>query len=265
MHPEVISFFSSLGNQDVEYYHKEIKGVYIAAYALFYNGRVGVEQWKKFPISYDEIMIPVAKEAKMMFPEKTNGMSYFNRWNFKNVNFNVLRKKNNCFAKRKYSAKTEKKRRNEYNRFLRAGGRCCQINQFKPEELADFYIFLFKSRFNENIECYSKENLISIITAMYKMLFGHILFIENEPCAIDLIFMGESEKIIYFDLPNGGVNMKYSDLSPGSVLMWKNICSAREYCEKSGKDMRFSMGSIGKDWNYKLRWADAHATGKVIF
>lgn len=77
--------------------------------------------------------------------------------------------------------------------------------------------------------------------------------------------MAESEHIIYFDVPNGGVNMKYSDLSPGSLLMWKNIGAARDYCKQTGKEMRLSIGSLDKEWTYKLRWADAHSTGKTIF
>ena len=265
MHPAVINFFSSRSGQSVTYFHKEKNGEYIAAYALLNQHSIGVEQWKKFPLSYDEIMIPAANDATMMFPEKTNKISHFNRKNFRNINFTIARKTRVCFAKKGYSSKTEKNRRNEYSRFLRAGGRCCDINQFSPEELADYYIFLFKSRFADDIECYSRENLVAIITAMNQMIFGHILFIGNEPCAMDLIFMAESEGIVYFDVPNGGVNMTYTDLSPGSVLMWKNIASAREYCEKAGKEMRFSMGSVGKHWTYKLRWADALATGKVMF
>lgn len=265
MHPEVIKFFSSRSGQPVAYFHKKKNSEYIAAYPLFDQHRLGVEQWKDFPLSYDEIMIPVAKDATMMFPEKTNKISHFNRDNFRNTNFTIARKTKICFAKNGHSSKTEKNRRNEYNRFVRAGGRCCDMNQFSPEELADYYIFLFKSRFAERINCYSRENLITIITALYQMIFGNILFIGNEPCAMDLVFMAESEHIIYFDVPNGGVNMKYTDLSPGSLLMWKNIGSAREYCANVGKEMRFSMGSVGKDWAYKLRWADSLATGKMIF
>jgi hypothetical protein len=265
MHPEIIRFFSSRSGESVAFFHKEKNGEYIAAYALVGGHKVGVEQWKDFPLSYDEIMIPVAGNATMMFPEKTNKISHYNRCNFKNTNFTVARKKKVCFAKNGHSSKTEKNRRNEYNRFVRAGGRCCNMKQFSPEELADYYIFLFESRFEKRIKCYSRENLITIITALNPMIFGHILFIGDEPCAMDLLFKAESERIIYFDVPNGGVNMKYTDLSPGSLLMWKNIGAAREYCAHVGKEMRFSMGLISKDWAYKLRWADAFATGKIIF
>lgn len=264
MHPDIIRFFSSRSDQSVAYFHKKKNGEYTAAYALFGQHKVGVDQWKDFPLSYDEVMIPVAKNATMMFPEKTNKISHYNRQNFRNTNFTIARKTKVCFAKNGCSSKTEKKRRNEYNRFLRAGGRCCNMNQFSPEDLADYYIFLFKSRFAERIKCYSRENLITLIRALNPMIFGHILFIGNEPCAMDLLFKAESEDIIYFDVPNGGVNMKYTDLSPGSVLMWKNIDSAREYCAQVGKEMRFSMGLVCKDWAYKLRWADAFSTGKVI-
>jgi len=265
MHPRVIAFFASLSGQPARYFHKEKDGEYIAAYALLGNNKTGVEQWKKFPLSYDEIMIPAAKDASVFFPEKTNKMSHFNRENFRNINFTVARKTRVCFAKPGFSSKTEKNRRNEYNRFVRAGGHCCDMCQFTPAELADYYIFLFKSRFTDKLDCYSRENLINIISAMNEMVFGHILFVKDEPCAMDLVFKAESENSIYFDVPNGGVNMKYTDLSPGSLSMWKNISSAREYCQQAGKEMRFSMGSVGKDWAYKLRWADARATGKVIF
>ncbi|KGD72123.1 hypothetical protein HA49_15245 [Tatumella morbirosei] len=265
MHPDVIRFFATLNSQPVAYYHKERNGEYIAAYALLATRRIGVEQWKNFPLSYDEIMIPIARGETIFFPEKANKISHFNKGNFRNVNFSFARKTKVCFAKNSYSSKTEKNRRNEYNRFLRAGGRCCDLSQYSTEELADFYIFLFRSRFTDKLECYSRENLITIIRAMKKMVFGHILFIENEPCAMDLIFMAESDSIAYFDVPNGGINMKYTDLSPGSLLMWKNITSAREYCAITGKEMRFSMGSLGKNWTYKLRWADALKTGKTIF
>jgi len=265
MHPEVIRFFSTYNNQTVTYFHKEKNGEYIAAYALLNGNRIGVEQWKNFPLSYDEVMIPAAKDAIMLFPEKVNKLSHFNKGNFRNVNFRIARKNKICFVKNNFSAKTEKNRRNEYNRFLKAGGRCCDLNQFSPEELADYYIFLFKSRFADRLECYSRDSLITLIRAMKGMIVGHILFIEDEPCAMDLLFMAESDHIIYFDVPNGGVNMKYTHLSPGSLVMWKNICAARKYCELTGKEMRLSIGSVGKDWSYKLRWADTHATGKVVF
>jgi len=265
MHPEVINFFASHNKEAVTYFHKEKSGQYIAAYALLNKNSIGVEQWKNFPLSYDEVMIPVAKEATILFPEKINKISHFNKHNFLNVNFSIARKNKICFVKDSFSAKTEKNRRNEYNRFLKTGGRCCDLNQFSPQELADYYIFLFKSRFTDKLECYSRDSLITIIGAMKRMIVGHILFIKDEPCAMDLMFMAESDHIIYFDVPNGGVNMKYTDLSPGSLLMWKNISSAREYCEQAGKEMRLSIGSVGKHWSYKLRWADAHATGKVLF
>ena len=70
MHPRVIAFFASLSGQPARYFHKEKDGEYIAAYALLGNNKTGVEQWKKFPLSYDEIMIPAAKDASVFFLKK---------------------------------------------------------------------------------------------------------------------------------------------------------------------------------------------------
>ena len=61
-----------------------------------------------------------------------------------------------------------------------------------------------------------------------------------------------------------GVDPKYSEFSPGSMLMWTNISDARDLCTTQGKEMVFSIGLYYQDWEYKLRWADIAKTGKVI-
>ena len=264
MHPDVIRLFSSRSGQKASYYHKEKNGRYVAAYALLDNKTVGVDEWKNFPLSYDEVLIPAKKNAVMAFPEKLNRLSHFNRSNFLNVNFSVARKNRVCFVKDLFSAKTEKNRRNEFNRFIKSGGRCEDVRNFSPEELANIYTFLFESRFAGTVKGHSKENICEMLKGLRSLLFGHVLFVNDEPCAIDLLFMAESESMVYVDVPNGGVNVKYSDLSPGSLLMWRNIAAVREYCQRAGKEMRFSIGSLDKEWTYKLRWADARSTGKTV-
>ncbi|PLR35559.1 hypothetical protein CYR32_10215 [Chimaeribacter coloradensis] len=264
VHPDVFEFITAQTGQKVSYYHQEKQGEVIAAYALIDNHTLGVKNWYDYPLSYDEVLLPIAPGCKVLFPENSNKLSCLNRDNIVNANFSLGRKKRVCIAKGDYSSKTEKNRRNEYNRFIRAGGHYYDLNQFSPEQLADYYIQLFESRFEGTVHCFSRSHLIDILTHLNGLIFGHILFVNEEPCAIDLIFMAETKDQVYFDIPNGGVNRKFSHLSPGSILMWMNINAARKYCEISGKTMRLCIGALDENWNYKLRWANAHATGRTF-
>ncbi|HBH63707.1 MAG TPA: antimicrobial resistance protein Mig-14, partial [Erwinia persicina] len=47
-------------------------------------------------------------------------------------------------------------------------------------------------------------------------------------------------------------------------ILWKNIQAARQLCENTHKKMRFSLGALDAEWNYKLRWATPYKTGKVV-
>lgn len=262
MHPDVINFAGSRKKDKVTYFHTVKNGQIMGAYPLLNDKEIGINAWKRFPLSYDEIMLPLSPACKVALPDHSNRISPQQRDNFFNVNFTVARKNKICIVRDKFSAKNEKNRRNEYNRFLRAGGKCVDQACFTDEEIASFYITLFKARFRETVRCYDARDMTDIIHHLRHMIFGHVLFMNDEPCAIDLIFYAESDHFIYFDVPNGGVDTRFSSLSPGSVLMWKNIHAAREFCEKKNKAMRLSIGAMDERWNYKLRWADAVATGK---
>ena len=226
---------------------------------------VGVKIWNKYPVSYDEVLFPLDPQYKISLPEHSNRLSPVQRDNLRYVNYTLARKNKICIVRDDFSKKGEKNRRNEFSRFLRSGGKCFDHTSFSDEELAGIYVSLFKARFGDTVKCYALQDMSDIIRNLRHMIFGHVLFMEDEPCAIDLILYGESDSVIYFDVPNGGVDTRFSSLSPGSVIMWKNIQSAREFCAEKRKPMRFSIGALDAHWNYKLRWADAHATGKPFF
>lgn len=102
------------------------------------------------------------------------------------------------------------------------------------------------------------------LSAVPHLIFGNVLFYANTPCAIDLVLSANSDTMVYFDVPNGGVDPQYSAFSPGSMLMWANISDARNLCTSQDKEMVYSIGLYEKNWEYKLRWADTAKTGKVI-
>ena len=96
------------------------------------------------------------------------------------------------------------------------------------------------------------------------MVTGNVLFFEGAPVAIDLVLCARSEKSLYFDVPNGGIDPSITAFSPGSLLMWKNIVDAREVCRNENKAMQFSIGLNDKKWDYKLLWAETQPTGKSL-
>lgn len=261
-HPDVLDFISKKTGKNIAYFHRKKNGVITGGYPLFDGKHVGAKVWGKYPVSYDDVLFPLSEESRALFPERCNRISPFLKSRLININYKIARKGNVCIIKDDFSAKTEKNRRNEYRKFVDAGGVCINQSQFSATELAKLYIKLFNARFAGKVRCHNEENLIDIITDLRHLIFGNVLFVKDTPCAFDLVFCAESENMIYFDVPNGGLEPAYSHLSPGSLLMWKNIHSARELCTEKEKKMIFSIGAFTKEWSYKLRWANVKKTGK---
>ena len=265
MHPDVLDFVPEKTGQKIRYFQRQENGEVVGAYAVIGEKHVGAKVWDKYPISYDDVMLPLAEKCRAFFPEPCNRISPALKKNLMNINYKVARKGTVCIVKDNMSAKSEKNRRNEFRKFIAAGGSCIDQIHFSAVELAEIYVHLFNSRFCGEIRCHDKMDLINIIESLRHLIFGNVLFINEKPCAMDLVFCAESAKMVYFDVPNGGVDPAWSHLSPGTLVMWKNIQSAREYCARKQKKMIFSIGALEEKWAYKLRWANVYKTGKPLF
>ena len=265
MHPDVIDFVISRTERTVKYYHLKKKGTVIACYPVIDGLNIGVRAWSQFPFSYDDVLLPFDKNHRAFFPEKCNRLSPLLKNNLINANYKIARKGNVCYVKDTFSSKTEKNRRNEFNKFTNAGGTCIDQSCFSAGELAEMYVKLFNARFGETVRCHDEDVLKDTIESLRHLIFGNILLMNGNPCAMDLIFCAESANSVYFDVPNGGVDPLYSHFSPGSLVMWKNIQLARAHCERINKQMIFSIGAYRKKWAYKTRWAEVIKTGKPIF
>lgn len=265
-HPSLIEHM--IKNYDCKgtFYHLEIRGVIVGACYINDKGKIGLDVWRKFPITYDEVLIPLSREVKSFLPLHTNRLSMRNKRNVLNTSYNLLSKNKLCVVKDSFSKKTTKNRRNQMNKFIAAGGTVRSVEEFSQEELTTIYITLFKKRFGETVRCYTRESLLDLMTHFKHMIFGHILFIKDSiPCAFDLIIKAECQNWFYFDVPNGGVDPEYNYLSPGSVLMWLNINAAKEMSRTLSKECIFTLGLYQKNWEYKLLWCDAVPLGKVIY
>lgn len=265
MHPDVLEFIATRTGQDIAYFQREENGEIVGGYPVIDDKYVGAHIWSQYPISYDDVLFPLSEKCRVMFPERCNKISPELKPNLMNINYKIARKGTVCTIKETFSAKSEKNRRNEYRRFVGAGGLCIDQREFSATDLAKIYTKLFNARFIGEAHCHDLDKLIDIITTLRHLIFGNVFFVKEAPCAMDLVFCAESKNRIYFDIPNGGVAPEYSHLSPGSLLMWKNIQSAKHHCDEKQKKMIFSIGAFEDKWAYKLRWANVNKTGKTFF
>lgn len=261
-HPDLVRFFLSQQKINFRFWHCMRDGKVVAAYFDTENKHLGLDVWRDYPISCDEIMIPVDPNAKILLPIRTNKISSHNRENIHNASFWLRKNRQVCYVREGFSVKTTKKRNGELKKFFAEGGESIALNQMSPREIAEIYVKLFKLRFGDGIRCYSKENIENLFNAVPESVFGNALFFKGNPCALDLVLCGRNDKFLYFDVPNGGVDPAVKGFSPGSLVMWKNILDARALCQSENRKMLFSIGLYKTYWNYKLLWSEALPTGK---
>ncbi|EAW9327204.1 antimicrobial resistance protein Mig-14 [Salmonella enterica] len=262
MHPDVVEYFMKHHNWKFSFFHYKKYGEIKGAYFVCNNQNIGILMRRTFPLSSDEVLIPLDPELRCFLPERTNKLSVYHRSQIINATWRLARKKQNCLIKDTFSSKFGKNRRNEYQKFLRNGGSVKSLDEFSGDELAQIYQSLFRSRFGDTLPCYPSDNLIDFFSHLRHLLYGCVLYVENAPCAFDIVLKAESRLNVYFDVPNGGVRKECMNLSPGSILMWLNVNNAKSYCQEKNKKFIFSIGALRPEWEYKLRWAEPYFTGK---
>ncbi len=265
LHPDVIEFSMRKKKEIVEFWHYENDGDIVAAYFKVNNRDIGCNLWREYPLSYDEVKIPMKESKRIWLPERCNRLSPNNANNIINSLNQYSEKKRICYAKSFFSKKTKKKRLGERKKFIDNGGEICELSNLTYDELAEIYVSLFKMRFGDKLQCYNKNKIVEMVSELNHLIYGTVLFYNREPCAIDLVWRAESDKAIYYDVPNGGLNPKYLHFSPGSIVMWENINNAKIECSIKSKEMLFSIGLYDSNWDYKLRWAEPKRLGKAIF
>lgn len=255
-HPALLDFLQSTTPEHYRFFSKVKKGETTAAIFINSAGEFCLPGKYNQLVSEDEIIFPAKPSAKIILPYASKTLSPLHQHHLINRLHPCFNKRQVCLIRTDLSAKTKKNRRNELNRFIKQGGEIVPVAEYSTQEICDIYNTLFEKRWRRPIET---ENLVLLEQFLRKhpeMIFGNVLTINGAPCAYDLIVKSESPAWIYFDIPNGGFDMLYSDLSVGSILMWINTQQALSLCESKGKTMRFSLGKPSMD--YKKRWCDVH-------
>jgi hypothetical protein len=261
-HPDVIHFLRERGVTMEFHVYTKKEEIICATYA---SGKHLYVDSTPYPFVFDDIIIPYKKNGgRIVLPFRTKQLSPYHDGDFYNCIYWKGLKRKTCVVKHEFSHSTHKKRRQAYQKFIQAGGECRSVEAFSNDELCDIYRTLFTQRWGESLPCFSMEALSAVFGALRHMVFGHVLMMNGQPCAYDLVFKAECREWVFFDCINGGYDPAYADLSVGSILMYMNIQRARDLCQNANIRMAFSLGMDNPRWEYKKQWCNTFTLGRSL-
>ncbi|EHQ7146586.1 antimicrobial resistance protein Mig-14, partial [Salmonella enterica subsp. enterica serovar Typhimurium] len=134
MHPDIVDYFMKRYNWHFKFFHYKEDDKIKGAYFICNDQNIGILTRRTFPLSSDEILIPMAPDLRCFLPDRTNRLSALHQPQIRNAIWKLARKKQNCLVKETFSSKFEKTRRNEYQRFLKKGGSVKSVADCSSDE-----------------------------------------------------------------------------------------------------------------------------------
>ncbi|OIN43639.1 GNAT family N-acetyltransferase [Pseudomonas azotoformans] len=257
-HPQVIERLAGLAEIPVRYLAWEQGGELQACIAtwgrdLALSKDVLKQRGKKglFDLGNAELILPAAAGAKAPLRQRARYLSVLNEGRF-----NGLKPQAEQLAMARTPEELSKKFRYNQRRELRlleeAGGVVRPVGEFSSQELASIYCDLFLRRWG--FVATGAERMAEVIELLREWLIGSVIFLNDAPIAVQLVYRVESPEWISVEYVNGGVDPETRAFSPGSVLSFLNTQSAWEQAREVGKPLRFSFGRADRE--YKDRWCN---------
>ncbi|MFW0766668.1 hypothetical protein ACN0IV_12595 [Trabulsiella odontotermitis] len=219
---------------------------------------VKAHQLSRYPLNFDELVLPVSPEIRTLLPFRTKFLSGLNHASFMNCS-HWLNAGREISIVRPVSQKTRQSRNRELKRFLSSGGEVRCVTDYSHDELISIYAHLYFLRRNKQI---TTEPVAELLHEIPDLMFGKILIFNGKPCAMQWLTKSEDNQRVYLDYINAGMDLSLSSLSVGTLAAWVNIQAAQDYCRTAGKQMRFSFGRPTAD--YKARWCDREPLYRLI-
>ncbi|WP_166357957.1 antimicrobial resistance protein Mig-14 [Pseudomonas akapageensis] len=257
-HPLVIEQLADLAQIPVRYLAWEQHGDIRAAIPtwgrhLALSKEVLKRRGKKglFDLGNAELILPAAADAKAPLRHAGRYLSALNEGRFSD-----LKPQPESLAMAREPEDLSKKFRYNQRRELRlleeAGGVIRPVTDFSSAELASIYCDLFQRRWG--FPATGAERMAEVIERLRPLLIGSVVFLDDAPIAIQLVYRVEAPEWISVEYINGGVDPQTRAFSPGSVLSFLNTQSAWEDARAREKPLRFSFGRADRD--YKDRWCN---------
>ena len=257
-HPQVIERLAGLAQIPVRYLAWEQAGELKACIAtwgrdLALSKDVLKRSGKKglFDLGNAELILPAAVDAQAPLRQRARYLSALNEGRFSGLKLQAEQ-----LAMARTPEELSKKFRYNQRRELRlleeAGGVVRPVSEFSSVELASIYCDLFLRRWG--FTATGAERMAEVIELMREWLIGSVIFLNDAPIAIQLVYRVESPQWISVEYVNGGVDPQTRAFSPGSVLSFINTQRAWEQAREAGKPLRFSFGRADRE--YKDRWCN---------
>lgn len=149
-----------------------------------------------------------------------------------------------------YSKKFLYNQRRELRLLEENGGEISPLLELSAEEIAAAYELLFEKRWGFAVP--GKAHLAQVFRLLRPFMSGHLIRIQGQPAAIQVLYQVESPAWLSFEYVNGGVDPTFNRLSPGSVLTFVNTQNAWAEARALAKPLRYSFGRADRE--YKARW-----------
>ncbi|AJO76210.1 GNAT family N-acetyltransferase [Pseudomonas sp. MRSN 12121] len=257
-HPLVVERLANLAGIPVRYLAWEQAGEVRAAIPtwgrdLALSKDVLKRRGKKglFDLGNAELILPAAPEAAAPLRHRGRYLSALSEGRF-----STLKPQAEQLAMARTPEELSKKFRYNQRRELRlleeAGGVVRPVGEFSSQELAATYCDLFQRRWG--FAATGAERMAEVLELLRELLIGSVIFLNDAPIAIQLVYRVEAPEWISVEYINGGVDPETREFSPGSVLSFLNTQSAWEQARALDKPLRFSFGRADRE--YKDRWCN---------
>lgn len=204
-----------------------------------------------FDLGNAELILPAAADAQAPLRHAGRYLSELNQGRFSG-----LKAQPEALAMARQPEELSKKFRYNQRRELRlleeAGGQVRAITEYTSAEIASMYCDLFQRRWG--FAATGAERMAEMVERLRALLIGSVLFLEDKPIAIQLVYRVEAPEWVSVEYVNGGVDPETRAFSPGSVLSFLNTQSAWEAARALNKPLRFSFGRADRE--YKDRWCN---------
>ena len=257
-HPQVVERLAGLAGLPVRYLGWFERGELRAAVPtwgrhLALSKDVLKQQGKRglFDLGNAEIILPLASTARVRLRHKVRYLSDLNATQ-------VLDRREQpeglALAREpeEYSKKFRYNQRREQRLLEEAGGVVRPMLELSAVEQALIYADLFQRRWG--FEATGKAHLAEVFALLRDFMTGSLIYLNDEPVAIQVLYRVEAPQWVSLEYINGGVDPQNREFSPGSVLSFINTQTAWAEARALGKPLRYSFGRADRE--YKDRWCN---------
>jgi hypothetical protein len=259
VHPRVVALVEKLSGRPVEYKAYFENGEPKAAAPLWgrfvvaTNRALDAYGWRGLlDVGTTEVILPVAETAHIHAPFVAEQLSALHAENFSNQKpelENATLAKGLRTGETQRSAKSIKKLNWSHRDFLGAGGEARSVSDFTPAELADIYRELHTKRWG--YPPFGNAHLEVALGEFRDLLAGHVLLIDGQPVAVQIIYKTETPRWMLANYVNGGVDREKGH-SLGALLVFLNLSALEDEAIAKDKPLRMSFGK--SDADYKALW-----------